>query len=189
MESSGLKVKQLFRDYCYYRDNTVSIKSLKASHKYMKPMKLSTDRYDLFSDMVSWCREKNIPPRQWLYTLFAVRRWRFAPKLERSHLCSEKHIPKFYAHKDYGFFNKYTEKTDKLFDPKVDMINTVEQKKREMIAKGGPDLCMHFMDTETFGYHPKSKICMDCPKRFECNDVLISKVGFDILGLRKGIEA
>jgi hypothetical protein len=46
--------------------------------------------------------------------------------------------------------------------------------------------CMNGIETETFGYHPKSKICVACPARGECLQRLKERVNFDIEALRSG---
>ena len=42
------------------------------------------------------------------------------------------------------------------------------------------------METDTFGYHPKSTVCYSCVARFECARLLQSKVNYDILSVRSG---
>lgn len=181
--------EQLFKDFCYYRDNTANIRKLKQDHPYMKALKYTKEREDLFRRLMAWCSEKNIPVRQWVYTLFHVRRWMYAPKLEESHLLSEKHVAKFHKVKDYNFYWKYIKEEEQkrnIFDPNVDIVASVEQRKRELIFKGGSKLCMEFMETETFGYQPRSKICKFCNSWYQCSEKLLSIVGFDILQLRNG---
>jgi len=178
--------EQLFRDYCYYRDETISIKKLIASGTPLRPMKFTKEREDLFNHLIDWCNDRNIPVRQWLYTLFAIRRWMFSPRLKVGHLCSKNHVPKFYKVNDYKFYDKYVNMVEKpnKFDPNIDITATTESRKKELLLRGGGQLCMAFMEKETFGYHPKSTVCSSCSDRFICYDLLMKKVGFDILKLR-----
>jgi len=181
--------EQLFNDYAFYRNNTSNIRQLKKDKPYIKDLKYNKVRHDLFLKMMDWCMVKKVPVRQWLYTLFVVRCWRFAPKLEESHLCSEKHLPKFYKVKNYDFYNKYiTEdvKTKTGFDPNMDIVTSVEQRKRELVLKGGGLLCMKFMEKETYGYHPKSSVCKVCGDWYQCSNKLLDLVGFEVMKLRTG---
>lgn len=184
-----ISAEQLFKDYCFYRDETVSIKKLKAGGQFFRPMKFTKEREALFNKLISWCGEKQIPVRQWLYTLFVIRRWMFAPKLTEGHLCSKNHVPKFYKVDDYAFYDKYVIQnkapSKSKFDPNIDLVESVEARKKELLSIGGGQLCMNFMESETFGYHPKSFVCKGCSDRFLCNDMLIKAVGFDILSLRE----
>jgi hypothetical protein len=184
--------EQLFKDYCYYRDRTDNVRILRARCPYLKAMKQTNERLNLFDTLISWCAIRNIPVRQWLYTLFVIRYWKVAPKLEISHLCSEKHIPKFYKVTDYKFFNEYTGVTNPSiisFDANKDIVSSVEQRKRELLLKGGGQLCMGRMKDETFGFHPKSIICNHCDDRFTCYNELVKLVGQSILTLRNSVNA
>lgn len=182
--------KQLFLDYCYYRDNTINIKKLKQTVPQLRPLKYNDERATLFNELMLWCNARKLPVRKWLYSLFVTRKWMFAPKLEVNHLCSENHIPKFRRVSDYRFFDKYiAEKSENkkgVFDPNIEVTKAVEQRKRELIQKGGPKLCQQFMEDETFGFHPKSVICKFCNDWFECAKKLNKLVGFDIFQLRNG---
>jgi hypothetical protein len=183
--------EQLFRDYCYYRDKTDNVRLLKTRVPYLKPLKPTRERLQLFDELVHWCASKNIPVRQWLYTLFVMRYWKFAPKLEISHLCSEKHIPRFYKVTDYSFFNEYTGVTNPStiqFDANKDIVSSVEQRKRELLVKGGSQLCMQYMKEETFGFHPKSIICNHCDGRHTCYAELTKLVGQKIIELRNSVN-
>lgn len=177
---------QLFQDYCYYREHTDNIKLLKKTKPYLKSLKSTVDRLKLFDYMNNWCMSRNIPVRQWLYTLFVARYWKVSPKLEIGHLCSEKHIPKFYKVQNYEFFDKYTHSTfsKRSFDSNVELVSSVEQRKRDLLLKGGGQLCIAHMKDETFGFHPKSIICNHCDSRFVCYDELIKLVGQSVIDLR-----
>lgn len=178
--------KQLFDDYCYFRNKTDNVRVLKIKVPYLKPLKPTVDRLNLFDQLIRWCSERNIPVRQWLYTLFVIRYWKVAPKLETSHLCSENHVQKFYKIRDYRVFEEYLNAISPkvLFDANKDLVSSVEQRKRELLLKGGGQLCMAYMKEETFGFHPKSFICNHCDSRFFCYNELIKIAGTSILNLR-----
>jgi hypothetical protein len=181
----------LFKDYSHWREYTGYIVNAKRSGRFLNPLKFTLERKNLFGNLSNFCANNNIPARQWLFSLFAVRHWMFAPKLEISHLCSSKHITKFYNFKDYSLFNKYLEENTQekrsKFDPNIDIVATVELAKAEYLRLGGGELCIAYMDSETFGYHPKSTICLSCQDKFKCIDTLIKKVKFNIISLRGGI--
>ena len=190
----GALAEILFSDYINFREHTVNWKRVKECKRYMRPMKLTDERKRIFEIFIDWCDKRGLPPRQWIYTLFAIRRWIFAPQLELKFLCSEKHIPKFESFSDYRFYQRYlddqSEKTkwtnEKLFDPNIELTRSVEETKRSIVLIGGPQACMDVMTTETFGYHPKSQICTVCDGRFNCAEKLQALAGFDILSLRRG---
>jgi len=131
-------------------------------------------------------------PRLWLYSLFVSRKWLFAPKLEPSNLLSEKHLPKFQRLKDYSFYRQYQQVQEALnpspdsFDPNRDLSSTAEQAKRYYLAAGNAAECMNRMRDETFGFHPKSTVCCNCPAASECRESLEASVRFDIIALRNG---
>ncbi len=58
--------------------------------------------------------------------------------------------------------------------------------KKRYVMWGNQARCMSEMETETFGYHPKSEVCQSCQARHQCAAILQSKVGFDIMALRLG---
>lgn len=181
--------KQLFLDYCYYRDNTLNIRKLKQDKPFIRPLKYTDERGVLFNELMLWCSARKLPVRKWLYSLFVTRRWMYPPKLEVNHLCSENHIPKFRKVRDYRFYEKYIAEKDNnqkgVFDPNVEVTKAVEERKRELIQKGGPKLCRQFMEKETFGFHPKSVVCKFCDDWYGCAKQLNELVGFDIMKLRK----
>jgi len=189
---------QLFQDYSYYREQTAYYRKAKKQNPYLRPLKATQARLGLFADMVNWCREKKIPPRQWLYSLFEVRVWNFAPKLERGHLLSEKYASKYGDGSQFDLepFTRYVRRENFLerlgkpehgFDPNSDINFSTEQAKKDYLARGGPDKCREYMGTETFGFHPKSTVCNKCVDRDKCLNELRGKVNFDILALRRGL--
>lgn len=186
--------RQLFDDYRYYRQYTASVQKLKQEKPYIREMKATPERLELFADMAEWCRAIGVNPRLWLYSLFVSRKWLYAPKLHASHLQSQKHIPKYHTLEDTGLFAQRQREQEALanvsnpntFDPNRDLSHSSEEAKRAYLAVGNAQACMAAMDTETFGYHPKSTVCARCPMAQPCQIQLESSVDFDIMALRRG---
>ncbi len=185
--------EELLADYCFYWDHTVNIQRLRQTKPFIKTPKMTPARLAIIRGMMEWCETRMLPPRQWLYTLFGVRRWMFAPKLERGHLCSEKHIPKFRKFKDYKFYAERLAQVNALhptiqqqaYDPNVELSYAAELAKETYINQGRASECMEAMATETFGFHPASAVCNRCPESESCTALLRSTVTFDIVALRR----
>ena len=161
----------------------------------MRGLKATGPRLVLFGAMVTWCKQRKIPARQWLYSLFAARRWMFAPKVEESALLSEKHLVRFKEFADYDFYAKYIKRIDNLkklndpkagFDPNKDLSTTTEEAKRWYLSEYGATECRRHMFSETFGYHPLSRVCARCSGQTECLQELKDSLQFDVVGLRLG---
>ena len=185
--------QELWDDYTHYHSRTGYYKQKRAKNPYVRPMKATPERLKLMGEMKEWCEVRNIPVRQWLFSLFATRRWLYAPKLEKGHLCSVNHVKKFKTFKNYDLYTQRVmeqaankPKSILDFDPNRDMSHTAEEAKRAYVQSGRTDTCMDQMTTETFGYHPKSKICLGCVQKKECSDKLQASVKFDIIALRRG---
>ena len=184
----------LFEDYCYWREKTLYVQKLKAEKPYIKNLKPTPARAALFAEMSQWCTDKGVLPRQWVYSLFATRRWQYPPKLERSHLCSEKHLDRFAKFSDYKVFTaRMLELGQSLqlanpvtYDPNTHISSAAEEAKRYYVNIGDVAACMNGMETETFGYHPKSLVCQKCSAGGECSQRLKERVNFDIGALREG---
>lgn len=187
-------VRVLFDDYNYWREKTAYLQKLKQTKPFMRPMKATKERLALFAQMQAWCAGNRIMPRQWLYSLFAMRRWQYAPKLEHGHLCSENMLNRFRTFSDYKAYNQRLLETDQAtkllnpvtYDPNLHISHTAEEAKQHYLRVGDLKTCMGMMDTETFGYHPKSKACSGCSARDECAQKLGDRVNFDIAALRRG---
>lgn len=189
-------VVELWDDFTYYRSKTAHVQEQLKQHPYMRPMKPTPERLALFSRLVKWCQSRDIHVRQWLFTLFAVRRWRFAPQLQPGHLMSEKHIPRYHKFTDYSFYAKRMQELEAqkrvqetrsvLFDPNRDVVPSVEEAKRSYLQSGNLAGCMDAMKSETFGYHPKSAVCNGCSARALCAEKLQLLLPFDVGALRRG---
>ena len=188
-----MQARQLFRDYCYYRQHTAHVQKLKKERPYLRDLKETPARLKLFAHMAKWCEDQGINPREWVYSLFVSRRWLFCPKLDRAHLQSKKHIPKFRQLRDYILYRKRQMEQEsveapgpEVFDPNRDMSHTAEDAKAAYVRVGQYVICMANMATETFGFHPKSAVCARCLAAKECQEKLAQSVNFDVLALRRG---
>lgn len=159
----------------------------------MRDLKETPTRLKLMARMAKWCEDQGINPREWLYSLFVTRRWRFCPKLERAHLQSKKHLPKYQQLHDFDFYQKRLMEQEsvsapslKVFDPNRDMSHTAEDAKTAYVRTGQYTECMDGLAAETFGFHPKSPVCARCLAADECRERLIRSVSFDVLALRRG---
>lgn len=189
------EVRQLFGDYVFFRDQTHHYKGIKKRYPFIKDLKPTQERLALLEEMADWCKEKDIPSRQWLYSLFAIRAWNFAPSLSRAHLLSKKHLQRYKTHVDYEFYTNYIRSLENRksasnlkasYDPNRDVSATTEQAKQYYLKVGGPNECRKFMNTETFGYHPVSRVCLACPGSVDCLSELQGRTAFDVLALRTG---
>lgn len=189
------EVRQLLDDYVYYREQTAYYQNAKKKNPYLRELKPTSERLRVLEEMVIWCREQAVPPRQWLYSLFAVRIWNFAPSLTKPHLLSKNHLKRFHANIDYSFYDHYIRKLENLkklrdleksFDPNKDMSQTAEGAKLYYLKVGGTYTCRKFMLTETFGYHPLSEVCQKCADSDACLEELQRYTSFDVLALRSG---
>ncbi|UCG51429.1 MAG: hypothetical protein JSW58_14775 [Candidatus Latescibacterota bacterium] len=187
-------LEQLWDDFGYWRTYTAHYQKIRKESPYLRPLKFNDSRRALFVSLQAWCKERHIPDRQWLYSLFAIRRWLFAPKLEFPYLASKKHLARFAEFDDYQFYLNRLREIDNLhalanpstFDPNRDINLTTETAKAAYLEGGNPQECIDRMFTETFGYHPSSAICNRCMARSACLAQLQASVLFDIVALRRG---
>jgi len=186
------QARQLFRDFCYYRQHTAHVQQLKRERPYLRDLKETPARLKIFARMAKWCEDRQINPREWLYSLFVSRRWLFCPKMEAAHFQSEKHLPKFRKLQDFDLFKQRQADQaahripESRFDSNRDISHAAEEAKAAYLRSGQVDQCMAVMAIETFGYHPRSKLCMRCPGAVECQRRLVQSVTFDVLALRRG---
>lgn len=156
---------------------------------------MTDDRRRLLSSLSVWCREKSLEPRLWLFSLFHIRRWLFAPTWKQL-MGSEKSIAYYHRLSDLSLYEAYTRRERQaqltaagaVYDPNRDLSGTVEQQKKYYIDRGRADVCidqMH-MSQGTLGFHPRSLICARCPLSQACAQRLQAGAPFDILALRRG---
>jgi hypothetical protein len=186
--------EKLFKDYSYYREQTAWVRARRANNPFVCVLKVTPERLKLFGVLQAWCANRGINPREWLYTLFAIRKFNFPPKLEEAYLCSEKHLKKFRTIKSFEPFKQrileeaFTENSlsGDRFDPNKDLLLPVELEKAHYQRLGSPEICLQQIKEQTFGYHPLSVICRQCRIQEACKRHLKSIVGFDVLALRLG---
>lgn len=190
---SSITEKELWDDFSYYQTQTAHYKKRRKENPYIKVMKPTRERLELMRSVREWCEGKGLPVRQWLFSLFAIRRWLYAPKLTLGHLCSENHLQKFATFSDYRLFNQRLQEQaaanpiqNSNFDPNRDISHSAEDAKKRYKAIGAEATCMTQTEAETFGYHPKSSICEECKQKKDCSNRLRASVSFDILALRQG---
>ena len=97
---SGVTVQQLWDDFIFYQAKTGNFIQRRRDNPYIRAMKPTPERLRFLEQLIIWCAEHDVPPRQWLFSLFAIRRWMFAPKLETGYLCSKNHLKKFATFSD-----------------------------------------------------------------------------------------
>jgi hypothetical protein len=191
---SGL-IEQLFGDYCFYRRQTANIRALKNKGARISDPELNAERAEVFGALVVFCKQHAVPPRQWLYYIFARRRWLYSPRCDRANLLCERALAGYRSWPDFSGFQKRIAATeaqreaiylDHVYDPNRDLNHSVELLKGALVARGQVDRCLVGMHSQTFGYHPRSHICQRCMVRFVCAEQLRGAVNFDILALRRG---
>jgi hypothetical protein len=183
--------EKLYHDYNDYRRRTNHIQRLRAQNKYIPA--ISKKHLPKFAALANWCQEQSINPRHWLASLFESRKWLFPPKLNQ--LQSIKHLDRYrtltistqYDHKVQQEHESALVVSGNTFDKARDISPGAEMLKARYASMKNYVRCMGDMDTETFGYHPRSEVCQRCPTRFQCASILQSKVKFDILSLRLGL--
>lgn len=188
-------IQQLFGDYCHYRRLTANIRALKNKGARIRDPHLTASHEEALGEMVRFCQQRAIPPRQWLYYLFARRRWLYAPGCDRPSLLSKRAAEGYRSWPDFSGFQKRMAESsaqreavslENVFDPNRDLSHSVELLKGALVARGQVDRCLAGMHSQSYGYHPRSHVCQGCPQRFICAERLQRSVNFDILALRRG---
>lgn len=180
-----LDANTLLRDYNEYRFKTQHIANLRAQGRYPRSLKDSRENLAAFERLAAWCKARSIDPRHWLYSLFAARYWRFAPKLNQ--LCSERHLERYGGIETGGGHRQVVERNDvPVFDVNADISRAAELLKLRYLQLGQAGRCMGRSFVDTYGYHPQSEYCAQCPVAIACEAQLRAHVGFDITALRRG---
>jgi hypothetical protein len=186
----GTLAEQLLEDFNDYRRKTGHAKALKTQGKFAP--RVSRKQLPKFEALAHWCRDHKVDPRRWLASLFHSRRWMFPPKLNQ--LQSQKHLQRYAKMDTIPAFHARVQvenqtaayQEGRVFVVSRDLSNSAEMLKRRHTMTGNSVRCMDQMETETFGYHPKSTVCQQCSARYQCASILQTKVKFDILALRAG---
>ena len=180
---------RLLDDYNEYLVRTHHWQKLPhASRRRVTPANLEVMR-----KLAEWCATNEVEPRLWLYSLFNVRHWTYAPPFKQ--LQSKKHLERFKGQKREGgtyFSNRVQKEMNEQqvlcgdsYDPNRDVSGSVENLKRHYLALNAPQVCMNEM-SKTLGFHPRSQVCSGCPLAQPCAARLQSQVAFDIQALRRG---
>lgn len=180
----------LLEDYNDYRFRTHHIQQLRQNGQNVHS--LGRKRLSAFEGLQEWCAEHQVDARRWLCSLFEARRWLFAPPLNQ--LKSKKHLKRYSKMDTIPVFRNRIQQerqtrlntAGEVFDPNRDLSASAETLKRRYLTLSTYDRCIEKMDDETYGYHPRSTVCQECPAQHTCSTMLQAKVGFDIMALRRG---
>lgn len=181
----------LLADFNSYRARTQGHFKLRQTNPFATaPLKATVARVQLFRDLVAWCREHELDPRQWVVGLFRVRQWKHAPKTTPGCLMSARLIPKIKRLPPSKALNARVMATSEAAqaaaqsDPRRDLLHHVEARKATLAEHGLHASCFASVE-ETLGFHPRSATCRACPLQGDCAVRLCSVFPFDILGLRQ----
>lgn len=186
--------EQLWNDYNNYRFRTAQVTRLEQTRGVNpRSLKRSDHRLEALEKMGAWCGDRGIDPRHWLYSLFAARKWVFAPRFD--HLISPKHLKKYPLLKRQagGLYDRTMRAevtatrrdSGRTYDPNRDTSPTIEALKQALAGVDDSQGCMARL-RETLGYHPKSRVCAECSRAAECETQLQGRMPFDIVALRNG---
>lgn len=164
------------------RAETLGFATLPAPHK-------TRERLGALHRMAVWCVEHDADPRMWLYTLFASRRWTWAPSLDK--LTPKAHLRRYRQEHKLTLYTARLARERRrgrapATDPNLDILPSTEALKASLARSHRGAECMALTQTETFGYHPKSPICVACEVAAPCAQALLASVGFDLVALRRG---
>lgn len=181
---------QLFQDYVDYWFMTGNVQDARSQGRYLRAHKATSDRLELLREMADWCRTRGIDPRRWLYLLFRSRKWRFAPKLQAGHLMSENMVERYHKMNGLDGYRCWLQKEHgaagrRDYDPNRDLNTTIEARKRYYVESAQADRCVREM-VDMLGFHPRSGVCVACPRKEPCKKHLERFVDFDIIALREG---
>jgi hypothetical protein len=191
----------LLDDFNFYRTHTNHFQKLRQRFPGIKLSKMNKKRAALLTEMVAWCRGQNIDPRHWLYCLFARSRWLFSPKWTPGFFMSKTALA-WYRDKGVQASDRlYRERvfqtrdvqrdqegTSPVYDPVVDLSTEIEARKRRLLNHS-ERLCLDGIadpHRPTLGFHPKSRVCLQCPAAEECKAKLRTMYPYDVVALRDG---
>lgn len=185
----------LCSDYNHWRAQTWHIQKVRKQRPIRDHSLKKT--HAIFSAVSRWCGERKIDPRRWIYFRFASRHWKYAPPLDQL-IPSEKGEKKaLVAYRLLGETPAFSDRihneirfqrdeTGISWDVNRDISHLAEAIKRRYLATNDWQLCMGRMGDQTFGFHPKSRVCQRCPGAGVCAEHLQRGVPFDIVALRRG---
>ncbi len=191
-----MKAQQLLADYNNWRLRTSNYQEQQRKGHFMRSIKPTSKKglvaLEALEAMIAWCATRQLDPRRWLYVLFSMRRWLYAPRFD--HLMPKdpsKGLARYHegetplwSQQMQGEAQIARTRQGKVFDRNRDLSATSEALKRRYVDAGDHERCMAEMESVTFGYHPRSLVCVRCAGRFACAKELQVLVSFDILALR-----
>lgn len=187
------RAEVLLNDYNHYRLFTSGFQQRRYKSSVGKTPAARAKYLLALERMAQWCVKQGIDPRHWLYTLFDSRHWLHSPPLK--HLTSTRHLKRYPDREDTTtLFQKRVEgELEAKIDERGDRYHAgrdisygVERLKWIYAQRGQYQRCMELILTETFGYHPKSTVCVACPIAVTCEAQLRLKVPFDAQAVRLG---
>lgn len=188
------EVSALYLDYVSWwaaTSNTIAVKQVRAH----RAPAASPKNLDTLRRMISWCRERAIDPRVWLYLMFAVRAWRFPPQFLDSHLQNEKWKPDYVRRRaSLAREERYKQRAvlarattaPEAFDPRLHLDGEAEARKAKHRLANAAAACMAEMDLLTYGWHPDSASCRVCPIAITCRETLDARIGYPLSLVRTG---
>lgn len=185
----------LCSDFNHWRNQTWHTQQLR-KQKPIRNVSLKKGQ-PIFSALNRWCAERKIDPRRWLYFRFASRHWKYAPPLdqlvpaprsEKKALIAYRLLGETPAFSDriYSEIQYQRDETGVSWDVNRDISHLAEAIKRRYLATNDWQRCMSRMQDQTYGFHPKSRVCGRCPAASSCAEQLQRGVPFDIVALRRG---
>lgn len=188
---------KLLDDYNVYWQKTGLAHKMRTEGRFVRGYKLTPDRERALTRMTTWCATHGLNPRLYVYSLFKTRNFVFPPpftQLTPGKKTEKKALERYAALSGVEMYQKVIQTDIQLrriergaeFDPNRDLSNAAESLKRQYVAEQLTSQCMDTMRAETFGYHPKSLVCVRCPARAECLSRLKALTPFDVLALRQG---
>ena len=187
----------LLHDYNRYRAHTFNLQKIRAlPGQYVRDVGPRRG-LPIFGKLDAWCAEQHIDPRRWLYHLFKLRKWIYAPPLTTlipTKESAKKRLAAYQELMDTPFFStiihqgitKQRQDAGEIINCNRDLIPLAETRKKIHLGAGRPDKCMAEMQAQTYGYHPKSLACARCPLAQQCAAELQATMPFDIMALRRG---
>jgi hypothetical protein len=146
-----------------------------------------------FVALSAWCAERGLNAREWLYTVFAARRWVYwpspaqlrSPTILKRVRAGERWPTDLYRARVLAEAGKSD--AQRGFDPNVEILETVEEAKRYYLRTNDVQACMAGMQVETFGWHPRSTVCARCPGGEACK-ALLARVAPAAVAVREGAD-
>jgi hypothetical protein len=182
---------QLYTDYCAYYSQTAQARKFRTT----PVQNLDGERRLLMEEFIRWCDERCLPPREFLFVLFARRGWGYIVPLLKGHLCSDKGR-KFYLESrdtlDFSIYERRISQEDKptindeCMDEGAAIQPHIEHRKFMLARAGGFGACYDAPD-ETKGFHPKSGVCQTCPLAQACSARLQEGKSWDVAAYRKSV--